>query len=144
MTFSLFHCQHQSVILSCSENGFCNRNIQKRPESVKISCTPCCEITCNLKSVKISSCKNYSILKYINNSDMTLQHAALNLQQEADKWEDDNNAIVRVAKEMTQQLCDMTQFAKSDEDNPPPESITVSYIIPRHPHVFWTCNHNKI
>ncbi len=47
--------------LSSSENGFYNRNIQKRAKSVRIVYS---KITCNLKSMTISSSvifMNYSI-----------------------------------------------------------------------------------
>ncbi|XP_064630098.1 uncharacterized protein LOC135488988 isoform X2 [Lineus longissimus] len=38
--------------------------------------------------------------------------AAMYLQQETDKWEDDRNAIVRVAKEMSKQMYEMASFTR--------------------------------
>ncbi|XP_033125020.1 uncharacterized protein LOC117123272 isoform X2 [Anneissia japonica] len=38
--------------------------------------------------------------------------AALELQQEADRWEEDNNAIVQVAKTMSKQMYQLAQLAK--------------------------------
>ena len=43
-----------------------------------------------------------------------LQAAAMNLQQEAEKWEDDNNPIVRVAKEMSQQMYHMAEYTRGE------------------------------
>ena len=40
------------------------------------------------------------------------QAAALALQQEADKWEDENNAIIRVAKTMATQMYEMSRYAR--------------------------------
>ena len=34
------------------------------------------------------------------------------LQQEADKWEDENNAIIRVAKTMATQMYEMSRYAR--------------------------------
>lgn len=43
-----------------------------------------------------------------------LQDAARFLQKEADKWEDENNPIVQVAKEMSLQMEQMAEFCKGD------------------------------
>ena len=40
------------------------------------------------------------------------QAAALALQQETDKWEDENNAIIRVAKTMATQMHEMSRYAR--------------------------------
>ncbi|XP_070540271.1 uncharacterized protein [Ptychodera flava] len=42
----------------------------------------------------------------------SLAAAALVLQQETDRWEDDNNAIVKVAKTMSAQMYDMADFTR--------------------------------
>ena len=41
-----------------------------------------------------------------------LQLAAKLLQEETDKWEEENNSIVKVAKEMAQQMMQMAKFAR--------------------------------
>ncbi|XP_072026985.1 uncharacterized protein [Amphiura filiformis] len=46
--------------------------------------------------------------KYVS----SIAAAALALQQEADKWEDENNAIVRVAKTMASQMYEMSKYAR--------------------------------
>ena len=43
---------------------------------------------------------------------LSMQAAALALQQEADKWEDENNAIVRVAKTMATQMFEMSKYSR--------------------------------
>lgn len=40
------------------------------------------------------------------------QLAAQLLQEETDKWEEENNSIVKVAKEMAQQLLQIAKFAR--------------------------------
>ena len=43
---------------------------------------------------------------------MLFQLAAKLLQEETDKWEEENNSIVKVAKEMAQQMMQMAKFAR--------------------------------
>ena len=43
---------------------------------------------------------------------MLFQLAAKLLQEETDKWEEENNSIVKVAKEMAQQMMEMAKFAR--------------------------------
>ena len=40
------------------------------------------------------------------------QLAAKLLQEETDKWEEENNSIVQVAKEMAQQMMQIAKFAR--------------------------------
>ncbi|XP_006816421.1 uncharacterized protein LOC100368833 [Saccoglossus kowalevskii] len=47
-----------------------------------------------------------------NRYSSSLAAAALVLQQEADRWEDENNAIVKVAKTMSGQMYDMADFSR--------------------------------
>lgn len=42
------------------------------------------------------------------------QDAAKYLQKEADKWEDENNPIVQVAKEMSSQMEQMAEYCQGE------------------------------
>lgn len=63
---------------------------------------------------------NYGILNFDTGYKVDLhflfliQDAARFLQKEADKWEDENNPIVQVAKEMSLQMEQMAEFCKGD------------------------------
>ncbi|XP_035671714.1 catenin alpha-1-like isoform X2 [Branchiostoma floridae] len=47
-----------------------------------------------------------------NQSSKTIVAAALSLQQEVDKWEEENNTIVKVAKTMSQQMQQMAEYTR--------------------------------
>ncbi|CAH1257676.1 CTNNA1 [Branchiostoma lanceolatum] len=47
-----------------------------------------------------------------NHSSKTIVAAALSLQQEVDKWEEENNTIIKVAKTMSQQMQQMAEYTR--------------------------------
>ena len=55
-----------------------------------------------------------------------VQAAASVLQQETDKWEDDTNSIVKVAKTISAQMYDMAKYARKI-NNPAVSCLILRY-----------------
>ena len=58
-----------------------------------------------------------------------LQLAAQLLQEETDKWEEENNSIVMVAKEMAQQMLHIAKLARGRNRIQVPGAIVYSFYM---------------